>query len=124
MYHDIINKFLNMYQHHQDIPQACTTTSNAYTSNMCHITHDLPQAYTMQQTICQVPKICLKESTKNHNACTSNMCQNYASLHAHKMCLKHVPMSQQDTKYMPQACTITSPTCNLKNMHIDIPLHL
>jgi hypothetical protein len=46
---------------------------------MCHITHDIPQAYTIQQTICQVSKMCLKEYTKTHKdmpqACakTSNM---------------------------------------------------
>jgi hypothetical protein len=56
--------------------------------------------------------------------CTSYMCQICASNHAPNMCLKHVPMPQQYTKDMPQACIITSPMYNPQNMHINIPVTL
>jgi hypothetical protein len=98
MYHDIIKMCLNMYQNHQDMPQACTTTSNACTSNMCH----------------NLIKKCLKHASISPRPHTWHLIHvpKYASNHAHKMCLKHIPMPQQDTKGTTQACTITSSTCN------------
>jgi hypothetical protein len=38
--------------------------------------------------------------------------------------IHHVPMLQQYTKDLPQACTITSSTCNPQNMHINIHVTL
>jgi hypothetical protein len=99
----------------KNMPQPCTDVSTRHVrktclkhvstsinhvkhipSNMCHINHDIPQAYPIQQTICQVSKMFLKSYTKIH----------------------------KDTKDIPQACTITSPTCNPQIMHIYIPLNL
>jgi hypothetical protein len=76
--------------------QPCTITS---ASTIFHITHSMYHNISSMR--------CLNQVHNNQDHIPS-ICLN----HAPKMCLKHVPMPQQYTKNKPQACTITSSTCN------------
>jgi hypothetical protein len=71
---------IHVPQHLMHVPQTCYITSSRSSSNM--------HQYHQEMHLIYVPK--------------------YVSHHPPKMCLKHIPFPQQDTKGM----TITSPTCN------------
>jgi hypothetical protein len=94
-----INLHINLYH---------TTSTNLYHTmyqpciKTCtnHVHQPIPyHASTMYHT---------STCTNITKTCTSYMYQEYASHHAPNMCLKHIPMPQQDTK----GITITSSTSN------------
>jgi hypothetical protein len=88
-------------------------------STIYHITQSCHTPCTIGY-IKQVPSMVYLNKVPNNQDHIPSICLN----HAPNMCLKHVPMPQQYTKDLPQACTITSSTCNPQNMHINIPVTL
>jgi hypothetical protein len=82
-YHNITMMYLNMYQHNQDMPQACTTTSTACTSNMCY---NLIKKYLKHASISprNAPHTCTKNIPHTmHKICSSRKYQ----------CLNKIPKS-------------------------------
>jgi hypothetical protein len=95
--------------------QPCTSTYTIPTMYINHVPYHVHQPcinpYQVHQpcTIsCTSTMYQTSTCTNITKTCTSYMYQEYASHHAPNMCLKHIPMPQQDTKGM----TITSSTSN------------
>jgi hypothetical protein len=100
--------------------QPCTSTHVPYIYQRCistiyHITQSCHTPCTIGY-IKKVPSNMYLNKVPNNQDHIPSICLN----HSPKMCLKHVSMPQQYTKDFPQACTITSSTCNPQNMHINI----
>jgi hypothetical protein len=112
-YHASTMYINNVHQHlHHTMYQQCIST-------IYHITQSCDTPCTIGYIKQVPPKVYLKKVPKKQDHIPS-ICLN----HEPNMCLKHVPMPQQYTKDLHQACTITSSTCNTQKMHINIHVTL
>jgi hypothetical protein len=117
MYHTMYQPCMHQHMYINNVPYHVPTmylNHIPYHSIMSN--HHTPCTIIYQESTI---KVYLKKVPNNQDHIPS-ICLN----HAPNMCLKHVPMPQQYTKDLPQACTITSSTCNPQNMHINIHVTL
>jgi hypothetical protein len=104
------------YHVHQPCKSTCTIP--------CTSNNTIPYTYTMYHVskMCQCLKNMPQACDNITNTSTSYMYQEYVSYNASKICLKYIPMPQQDTKGMivtsstsnqgvPQACSNIHKPC-------------
>jgi hypothetical protein len=101
----------HVHQHmYHTVYQQCIST-------IYHIPYHSIMPYTIYHNISSFK--CLKKVPNNQDHIPSIFLS-----HASNMCLKHVSMTQQYTKELPQACNITPSTCNPQNININIHVNL